>query len=176
MSEFFECAPYGLMGDRIHVSEFDHPICQQPHAPALPSLRRIGARKGNQVCFCTAIEYPPPGPARLPGHQRYFQPFLAEAPALPRHRSGGNLQGLCDPLVGPAIRALGVGLEKYASVEQLSGVSPATTYERFELAALLLLGKADDVFLVHSERTPVGLVPMRIPAHFLLLNASVTKY
>jgi hypothetical protein len=39
----------------------------------------------------------------------------------------------------------------------------------------LLLGEADDVFLVHSERTPIGLVPMRISARFLLLNISVTE-
>jgi hypothetical protein len=54
-------------------------------------------------------------------------------------------------------------------------VSPATAEERFELAALLL-GEADDVFLVHGENPRWLLVPMRIPARFLLLNVSVTKY
>ena len=52
-------------------------------------------------------------------------------------------------------------------------MSPAAAHERFELGALLF-GEVDDVFLVPGERTPVGLVPMRISARFLLLNISVT--
>jgi hypothetical protein len=42
-----------------------------------------------------------------------------------------------DPFVGPAVGSVGVGLEQDAHVEQLSSMCPATTDERFELAALL---------------------------------------
>jgi hypothetical protein len=126
------------------------------------------------VRFGSTVQDPPPGPAGLPGHQRHFQPLFAEAPALAGHRGGGNLKSIGDTLVGPVVGSVSVSLEQYAPVEQLSGVSSAAAHERFELGALLL-SEADDVFLVHAERIPVGLVPMRISARLLLLNVSVTE-
>ena len=112
------------------------------------------------MCLGPTIEHPSPGPAGLSGHQRHFQPLLAEASALSRHRGGGNLQGIGDALVGPSVGAISVGLEKYASVEQLSGVSSATADKRFELAALLF-GVANDILLVRGENPRFGLVPKR---------------
>jgi hypothetical protein len=132
------------------VSEFDHPICQQPHAPALSPLRRIRAREGDQLSLGSPVQDPPPGPAGLLWHKRYLQAFLAEAPTLSRHRGTGDLKSLGDALVGPLIRAIGVGLEQYTSVEQFAGMRPATAHERFELGALLI-GEADDVLLVHRD-------------------------
>jgi hypothetical protein len=73
------------------------------------------------------------------------------------------------------VGSVSVSLEQDAPVKQLSGVSPAAAYERFELGALFF-GEADDVFLVDGEITPVGLVPIRISARFLLLNVSVTGH
>jgi hypothetical protein len=52
------------------------------------------------------------------------------------------------------VGSVSVSLEQDAPVEQLSGVSPAAAYERFELGALFF-GEADDVFLVDGEITPV---------------------
>ena len=37
LSSFFECPTYGLIGDRLYMSQLDHPTCQKPQAPAIPS-------------------------------------------------------------------------------------------------------------------------------------------
>jgi hypothetical protein len=150
LREFFECAPYGFIGHRPHVPEFDHPICQQPHAPALPALRRIRAREGDQLSLGSPIHNPSAGSSGLLWHKGHFKALLTQAPALAGYRSGGNLKGLCDPLVGPAIWSISIGLEQDSSVEQLAGVSPAAAHERFEFAALPF-GEAEEVPLVHSE-------------------------
>jgi hypothetical protein len=132
------------------MAQFHHAVGQEPQAPSLPALRRIGARKGNEVSLGSAVQNPPPGPAGLLGHKRYLQAFLAIAPPLACHRGSGNFKSLGDSLVGPSIRAISVGLEQDASVEQFAGVGPTAAHERFELAALLL-GEADDVLLVHGD-------------------------
>jgi hypothetical protein len=53
-------------------------------------------------------------------------------------------------------------------------VSPAATDKRFELGALLF-GEANDILFVNGENPRFGLLPMRVSARFLLLNASVTE-
>src|SRR5215208_7389125 len=116
------------------MAQFHHAVGQEPQAPSLPALRRIGARKSNEVRLGSPVQNPPPGPAGLLGHKRYLQAFLAKAPPLACHRGSGELKSLGDSLVGPAVGTIGVGLEKYASVEQFALVRPATAHERFESA------------------------------------------
>jgi hypothetical protein len=125
------------------------------------------------VSLGPTVQAPSPRFAGLLWHQRHFESVLAVAPPLARHRGGGNLEGIRDPLVGPAIRATGVGLEQDAGVKQCARVSPASAEELFEMIALLV-GEPDYVLLVHGE-TPVGSVPTRIQARVLLLNQSVTE-
>src|SRR5215210_8794847 len=112
------------------MAQFHHALGQEPHAPAFPALRRIGARKSNEVRLGSPVQDPPPGPAGLLGHKRYLQAFLAKAPPLACHRSSGDLKSIGDPLVGPSVGTIDIGLEQDASVEQLSGVSPAAAEER----------------------------------------------
>jgi hypothetical protein len=109
------------------------------------------------------VQNPSSGPPKLLWHKRYLQALLAKAPALAGYGSGGNLQGISDLLVGSAIWSISIGLKQYASVEQLSVVSPVATDGRFELAALFL-GEADNVPLVHSE-SPRGLTSLRACAN-----------
>lgn len=77
------------------------------------------------MSFGSPIQNPSSGPAGLLWHQSHPKPLLAKAPPLTRHSSGGNLQSLGDPLVGPAVGTGGVSLEQDAGVEQLAGVRPA---------------------------------------------------
>ena len=119
------------------------------------------------------IQNPSPGPAGLLWHKRHLQPLLAVASALAGYRSGRNLQSLSDPLIGPSVGSVGVGLEQDASVKQLAGMSPAAPQKLFDLLAFTC-GEADYVFLVHGEPL-AGLVSTREHAHFLLLNQTVPE-
>jgi hypothetical protein len=69
---------------------------------------------------------------------------------LPRHRSGGNLKGIRDALIGPVAGSISVGFVEDAPVKQHSGVRPAAMDERLEMAALLF-GETDDVFCTWRE-------------------------
>jgi hypothetical protein len=89
------------------------------------------------VSLGSPIQDPPPGPAWLLWHGRHFESVLTEVQALAGYRSGGNLKGLCDPLVGPAIWSISIGLEHDSSVEQLAGMSPATPQKLFDVLTLV---------------------------------------
>src|SRR5919202_4713457 len=121
------------------------------------------------------VQDPSPGPAGLLRHQRHLKPLLAKAPPFACHRSGGDLQSLRDPLVGPVVGTGDVGLEKYASVEQLAGVRPAAAHERFESPALLF-GEAHDVLLVDGDHPLSSPSLPRVLALFEPCNQTVAEY
>lgn len=161
------------------MPKLHHPIGQKPQAPALPALRRIRARESDQVSLGSPIQDPPPRLAGLLGHERHLQTILAKAPALKapalaRHRGGGNLQYLRDPLIGPAVHSIGIGFEQDASVEQLAGVRPAAANER-RCSRLRSSSVRRTKYFLFMARTPVLLMPMRVQHHALLLNLSVTE-
>src|SRR5215210_2478538 len=126
---FLNQAPHPMSELPFPLTLGDRQIPPEPHALALPALRRIRAPEGDQVSLGSPIQNPSPGSSGLLWHKRHFEPLLTQAPALAGYRSGGNLKGLCDPLVGPAIWSISIGLEQDSSVEQLAGVSPAAAHE-----------------------------------------------
>lgn len=96
------------------------------------------------------IQYSPSWSVGLFAHQLHLQPLFAKAFALTSHRGSADLEGLRDPLVGPAVGSIGIGLQEDASIELLTRMSLAVAYKPFGLLSLFI-GKADDVSLVHVE-------------------------
>jgi hypothetical protein len=111
-------------------------------------------RGRSQVSLGSPIQNPSPGSSGLLWHKGHFKPLLTQAPALAGYRSGGNLRGLCYPLVGPLICSISIGLEQDSSVEQLAGMSPATPQKLFDVLTLVC-DKSDDILLV-QDRISVG--------------------
>lgn len=109
------------------MPNLNHLLDQEPHAPPLAPVGWIRAAERDQVRLGSSIQYSPSRSAGLLGHQRRLKAFFAKAFALTSYGSGGNLKGLCDPLVGPAVWPIGIGLREDASIEQLARVSPAAT-------------------------------------------------
>ncbi len=81
---FFKRLAHGLVGERVHIGEFDHAPGQEPQRPARASLWLSRTGERDQVSFLRAVELAliDAGP-RAVSSQRRLQALLDKALAQP---------------------------------------------------------------------------------------------
>jgi hypothetical protein len=127
-----------LVGERVDVSQLDHPPRQQAQRPAPVPLGWLGTRRGDEVGLLLAVELGGIDPlAAAVWAQRRRQALLDEALADARHGREAHPDRLGDAPVTPGRPACGfIGLEQDLGVLELAHVGLAAREQPPELRAL----------------------------------------
>jgi hypothetical protein len=135
---FFKCLAHGLVGERVHIGQFDHALREQTQRPAGVTVGRRRAGQRDQVSFLRTIKFAfIDAPAGAVGSQRCLQSLLDKALAQPLDGGDTRVEGLSDALVRPARPAFGlVGLEQDLGVLETAHIRLAAGQQARKLLAL----------------------------------------
>lgn len=143
------------MGDVRDVSQLDHPVGQQPQAPAVSAFRRLAAGQGDEVRLLVAVQFALPGQQRGWAVERGVEALFHEALAHPVEGGEADLEGVGEGVIAPASSAFPlVGFEQQASGREGARRGLASGEEFWKVGALLI-GEADPL-LPGPGRFPSG--------------------
>jgi hypothetical protein len=158
---FFERLAHRLVGQRVHIGEFDHAPGQQAQCPAPAPCRRGRTGERDEVGLLRAVELALVDALAAPVRvQRCREALFDKALADTLHGRDADIECLGDARVRPRGSAFGlIGLEQNLGVLEPAHVSLAVCQQAPEFVALGW-SERHPVHLVHGQ-SPVSACSVR---------------